>query len=179
MHLYILFLTHIIVVFVGAGSYFITRVPATADSHARLKLTRDATFLNLQLSGEQASIVLSSSESATSEDSYHVVFDGPSSRLLLKRHGRVLTTVSDVTLLSASRLRDVWLTWDHSELVLGESKSVGEQEMLRYRADMPLTVKSVAVASLGSSLVEWKCSTQLGMISKCTDIHKEVQKTLF
>ena len=150
--------------FVGAGSYFVTRVPATADSHARLRLTRDATFLNLQLSGEQASIILSSSESATSEDSYHVVFDGPASRLLLKRHGQVLTSVSDVTLLSASRLRDVWLTWDRSELVLGESKSVGEQEMLRYRADTPLTVKSVAVASLGSSPVEWKCSTQLGTI---------------
>lgn len=151
-------------IFVDAGSYFIARASLRTESHAIVRLVKDVKFVNFQLSGEQVSVVLSSSEFATSEDSYHVVFDGSARRVMLKRNGRELTSVSNVSPLSTSRLHDVWLMWYDAEVVLGESKSVGEQVILQYRNEKQYNVKSIAVSGLNKSNVEWKCSTQLGEI---------------
>ena len=148
-----------------AGSYFIARGSAVDVSHARVLLTSDTQFLVFQLSGEYVKVVLSSSELTDSDDSYTVVFHGYARRVTLERNGQVLQSGDHDGAITTSRLHDVWVSWYDAEIVVGVSKSIGEQVLLRHRGDAQYTAKSIAVSAHNKSNVEWKCATQLGKTS--------------
>ena len=151
--------------FLIAGSYFIARGSAVDVSHARVLLTSDTQFLVFQLSGEYVKVVISSSELTDSDDSYTVVFHGYARRVTLERNGQVLQSGDHDGAITTSRLHDVWVSWYDAEIVVGVSKSIGEQVLLRHQGDTQYTAKSIAVSAHNKSNVEWKCSTQLGKTS--------------
>ena len=123
-------------------------------------------------------MVLSSSELTDSDDSYAVVFHGYARRVTLERNGQVLQSGDHDGGITTSRLHDVWVSWYDAEIVVGVSKSIGEQVLLRHQGDMQYNAKSVAVTAQNASNVEWKCSTHLGKTSNtaCLGI---VQRELY